>query len=153
MVDTDGYREQKFLFFLYQLTCGNVCVSNIAVKDPTTIATTEKITNGADAYDLVEKMLLLKSDTEMYRDLYNSLLNNQGGSRADMYFILKDFRSYADAQARAMEAYKDKEKWAKMALKNTACCGKFSADRTIQEYVDDIWHLDHVVIDEDELEY
>ena len=86
-------------------------------------------------------------------DLYNSLLNNQGGSRADMYFILKDFRSYADAQARAMEAYKDKEKWAKMALKNTACCGKFSADRTIQEYVDDIWHLDHVVIDEDELEY
>ena len=70
-----------------------------------------------------------------------------------MYFILKDFRSYADAQARAMEAYKDTEKWAKMALKNSACCGKFSADRTIQEYVDDIWHLDHVVIDEDELEY
>ena len=92
-------------------------------------------------------------DTEMYRDLYNSLLNNQGGSKADMYFILKDFRSYADAQARAMEAYKDTDKWAKMALKNSACCGKFSADRTIQEYVDDIWHLDHVVIDEDELEY
>ena len=92
-------------------------------------------------------------DKEMYRDLYNSLLNNQGGARADMYFILKDFRSYADAQARAMEAYKDTDKWAKMALKNTACCGKFSADRKIQEYVDDIWHLDHVVINEDELEY
>ena len=92
-------------------------------------------------------------DKKMYRDLYNSLLNNQGGARADMYFILKDFRSYADAQARAMEAYKDTDKWAKMALKNTACCGKFSADRTIQEYVDDIWHLDHVVINEDELEY
>ena len=92
-------------------------------------------------------------DKEMYRDLYNSLLNNQGGARADMYFILKDFRSYADAQARAMEAYKDTDKWAKMALKNTACCGKFSADRTIQEYVDDIWHLDHIVINEDELEY
>ena len=92
-------------------------------------------------------------DKEMYRDLYNSLLNNQGGARADMYFILKDFRSYADAQARAMEAYKDTDKWVKMALKNTACCGKFSADRTIQEYVDDIWHLDHVVINEDELEY
>ena len=92
-------------------------------------------------------------DTELYRDLYNSLLNNQGGTRADMYFILKDFRSYADAQARAMEAYKDTDKWAKMALKNTACCGKFSADRTIHEYVDDIWHLDHVVINEDELEY
>ena len=92
-------------------------------------------------------------DTELYRDLYNSLLNNQGGARADMYFILKDFRSYADAQARAMETYKDTDKWAKMALKNTACCGKFSADRTIHEYVDDIWHLDHVVINEDELEY
>ena len=92
-------------------------------------------------------------DKEMYRDLYNSLLNNQGGSKADMYFILKDFRSYADAQARAMEAYKDTDKWARMALKNSACCGKFSADRTIQEYVDDIWHLDHVVVEEAELDY
>ena len=112
--------------------------------------------NDPDIHRVVDQLVDVtysNGDTEMYRDLYNSLLNNQGGSRADMYFILKDFRSYADAQARAMEAYKDKEKWAKMALKNTACCGKFSADRTIQEYVDDIWHLDHVVIDEDELEY
>ena len=112
--------------------------------------------NDPDIHRVVDQLVdgtYSNGDIEMYRDLYNSLLNNQGGSRADMYFILKDFRSYADAQARAMEAYKDKEKWAKMALKNTACCGKFSADRTIQEYVDDIWHLDHVVIDEDELEY
>ena len=112
--------------------------------------------NDPDIHRVVDQLVdgtYSNGDTEMYRDLYNSLLNNEGGSRADMYFILKDFRSYADAQARAMEAYKDKEKWAKMALKNTACCGKFSADRTIQEYVDDIWHLDHVVIDEDELEY
>ena len=112
--------------------------------------------NDPDIHRVVDQLVdgtYSNGDTEMYRDLYNSLLNNQGGSRAHMYFILKDFRSYADAQARAMEAYKDKEKWAKMALKNTACCGKFSADRTIQEYVDDIWHLDHVVIDEDELEY
>ena len=112
--------------------------------------------NDPDIHRVVDQLVdgtYSNGDTEMYRDLYNSLLNNQGGSRADMYFILKDFRSYADAQARAMEAYKDKEKWAKMALKNTACCGKFSADRTIQEYVDDIWHLDHVVINEDELEY
>ena len=112
--------------------------------------------NDPDIHRVVDQLVdgtYSNGDTEMYRDLYNSLLNNQGGSRADMYFILKDFRSYADAQARAMEAYKDTEKWAKMALKNTACCGKFSADRTIQEYVDDIWHLDHVVIDEDELEY
>ena len=112
--------------------------------------------NDPDIHRVVDQLVdgtYSNGDTEMYRDLYNSLLNNQGGSRADMYFILKDFRSYADAQARAMEDYKDKEKWAKKALKNTACCGKFSADRTIQEYVDDIWHLDHVVIDEDELEY
>ena len=112
--------------------------------------------NDPDIHRVVDQMVdgtYSNGDTEMYRVLYTSLPNNQGGSRADMYFILKDFRSYADAQARAMEAYKDKEKWAKMALKNTACCGKFSADRTIQEYVDDIWHLDHVVIDEDELEY
>ena len=81
-------------------------------------------------------------DTEMYRDLYNSLLNNQGGSRADMYFILKDFRSYANAQEEVEKAYRDKDRWAKMALLNTASCGKFSSDRTIQEYVDDIWKLD-----------
>ena len=107
--------------------------------------------NDPDIRRVVDQMVdgtYANGDKEMYRDLYNSLLNNQGGARADMYFILKDFRSYADAQARAMEAYKDTDKWAKMALKNTACCGKFSADRTIQEYVDDIWHLDHVVIEE-----
>ena len=112
--------------------------------------------NDPDIHRVVDQLVdgtYANGDKEMYRDLYNSLLNNQGGARADMYFILKDFRSYADAQARAMEAYKDTDKWAKMALKNTACCGKFSADRTIQEYVDDIWHLDHVVINEDELEY
>ena len=112
--------------------------------------------NDSDIRRVVDQLVdgtYANGDKEMYRDLYNSLLNNQGGARADMYFILKDFRSYADAQARAMEAYKDTDKWAKMALKNTACCGKFSADRTIQEYVDDIWHLDHVVINEDELEY
>ena len=80
-------------------------------------------------------------DTEMYRDLYNSLLNNQGGSRADMYFILKDFRSYADAQKRVEEAYRDEAGWAKMAMLNTACSGKFTSDRTIQQYVDEIWHL------------
>ena len=106
--------------------------------------------NDPDIHRVVDQLVdgtYSNGDTEMYRDLYNSLLNNQGGSRADMYFILKDFRSYADAQARAMEAYKDKEKWAKMALKNTACCGKFSADRTIQEYVDDIWHLDKMTVE------
>ena len=86
-------------------------------------------------------------DREMYRDLYDSLVNTHGRERADRYFILKDFRSYADAQKRVEEAYKDREGWAKKALMNVACCGKFSSDRTIQEYVDDIWHLDHIKVD------
>ena len=86
-------------------------------------------------------------DREMYRDLYDSLVNTHGQERADRYFILKDFRSYADAQKRVEEAYKDREGWAKKALMNVACCGKFSSDRTIQEYVDDIWHLDHIKVD------
>ena len=88
-----------------------------------------------------------QGDKEMYRDLYNSLLTAQGGSKADTYFILKDFRSYADTQKKVEEAYRDKDRWAKMALLNTASCGKFSSDITIQEYVDDIWHLDKVTVE------
>ena len=84
---------------------------------------------------------------EMYRDLYDSLVNTHGRERADRYFILKDFRSYADAQKRVEEAYKDREAWTRKALMNVACCGKFSSDRTIQEYVDDIWHLDQIKVD------
>ncbi len=85
-------------------------------------------------------------DKELYRDLYNSLLNTQCSDRADTYFILKDFRSYAEAQKRVEEAYRDRDRWAKMALLNTASCGKFTSDRTIQEYVDEIWKLDKVVV-------
>ncbi len=84
---------------------------------------------------------------EMYRDLYNSLLNKKGSDRADMYFILKDFRPYAEAQKKVEEAYRDKEGWAKKALLNTACCGKFSSDRTIREYVNDIWKLDPIKVE------
>ncbi len=86
------------------------------------------------------------SDTELFRDLYDSLLTNKNTDRADRYFILADFRSYADAQKRVEEAYKDEKGWAKKALLNTACSGKFTSDRTIQEYVDDIWHLDTVIV-------
>ena len=78
------------------------------------------------------------SDTEMFRDIYNSLLDKRNMPRPDQYFILGDFRSYAEAQKRVEEAYKDEKRWAKMALLNTACSGKFTSDRTIQEYVDDI---------------
>ena len=83
-------------------------------------------------------------DRNMFIDIYNGLLTGQGSPRPDTYFILKDFRSYAEAQKRVEEAYRDPERWAKMALLNTASCGKFTSDRTIQDYVDDIWKLDKV---------
>ena len=83
---------------------------------------------------------------EMYKDLYNSLLNTQCTDRPDTYFILKDFRSYADAQKKVEEAYKDKDRWSKMAMMNTASSGKFTSDRTIEEYVDDIWKLKKVFV-------
>jgi starch phosphorylase len=87
-----------------------------------------------------------QGDPDLFRPLYNSLLNTQNSSRADTYFILKDFRSYAEAHERIEEAYKDEKRWAKMAMLNVASAGKFTSDRTIQEYVDDIWHLDKVTI-------
>ena len=88
-----------------------------------------------------------RNDSEMFRDLYNSLLNTQCTSRADMYFILADFRSYAEAQKRVMEAYKDEKRWARSAILNVAKSGKFSSDRTIQEYVDDIWKLKKITVE------
>ena len=81
---------------------------------------------------------------DMYRNLYNSLLNTQCTDKADTYFILKDFRSYADAQKRVEAAYRDEQKWSKMAMMNTACSGKFASDRTIEEYVRDLWKLEKV---------
>ena len=87
-----------------------------------------------------------KDDPERFRDLYNSLLNTQSTSKADTYFILKDFRSYADAQQKVEDAYKNEAGWAKCAILNIAASGKFSSDRTIREYVKDIWHLDRVTI-------
>ena len=86
-------------------------------------------------------------DTELFRDLYDSLLNTKNTDRPDRYFILADFRAYAEAQKRVEEAYRDEKRWAKMALLNTANSGKFTSDRTIQEYVDDIWKLDKVIVD------
>lgn len=84
----------------------------------------------------------------MFRDLYNSLLNTQGSQRPDMYFILKDFRAYAEAQKQVEEAYRDTERWSRMALLNTASCGKFTSDRTIEEYVNEIWKLDRVTVNQ-----
>lgn len=87
-----------------------------------------------------------QNDRELFRELYNSLLNPQPGQVADRYFILADFRSYATAQKKIEEYYKDRSAWAKSAILNVAHVGKFSSDRTIQEYVDDIWHLDKVTV-------
>lgn len=88
-------------------------------------------------------------DMQMFREIYDSLLNTNCSDRADTYFILADFKSYAAAQKRVEEAYRDEARWAKMAILNMASSGKFTSDRTIQEYVDEIWHLDHVVVKAD----
>ncbi|MEE0420193.1 MAG: glycogen/starch/alpha-glucan phosphorylase [Lachnospiraceae bacterium] len=85
-------------------------------------------------------------DPERFRDIYDSLLNTNSSAKADTYFILADFKPYAEAQKRVEEAYRDEERWAKMAILNVACSGKFTADRTIQQYVDEIWHLDKVTV-------
>ncbi|MBQ8822488.1 MAG: glycogen/starch/alpha-glucan phosphorylase [Lachnospiraceae bacterium] len=85
-------------------------------------------------------------DKELFRHLYNSLLNTMSTSKADTYFILKDFRSYAEAQKKVDAAYKNTKGWAKSAILNVASSGKFTSDRTIQQYVDEIWHLDKVTL-------
>ncbi len=86
------------------------------------------------------------NDPERFRELYNALLIDGGYNRPDPYFILKDFRSYAEAQERVEAAYKDEKGWARKAMLNVAHAGKFTSDRTIQEYVDDIWKLDKVTV-------
>ena len=91
------------------------------------------------------------NDKELFRDLYNSLLNNQGGQTADRYFILADFRSYANEQQKINSYYRNRKAWAKSAILNVAHVGKFSSDRTIQEYVDDIWHLDKITVEMDRI--
>ena len=84
-------------------------------------------------------------DTEMFKEIHDSFLNPSYG-KADQYFILKDFRSYAEAQARVNKAYQNRANWAKMAMLNTACSGKFTSDRTIEEYVHDMWKLEKVEV-------
>ena len=99
--------------------------------------------NDGDIHRVLDQMVdgtYASGNKELFRELYNSLLDR------DVYFILKDFRAYADAQARVKAAYKDTENWTRMAMRNTACSGKFSSDRTIEEYVRDIWHLEKVIL-------
>ena len=90
------------------------------------------------------------NDPELFRDLYNSLLNTQCTQYADTYFILADFRSYVEAQKKINAVYADEKEWARKAILNIAASGKFSSDRTIQEYVDDIWHLNKITVTVDD---
>ena len=85
-------------------------------------------------------------NSELFRELYNSLLEPNGGERADQYFILKDFRSYAEAQKKVSAAYENEEGWARSAILNVAKSGKFSSDRTIEEYAKEIWKLTKVEV-------
>ena len=85
-------------------------------------------------------------DTMMFRDLYDSLLTPKNAPRPDMYFTLADFKSYAAAQERVEDKYRNTSAWARSAILNTAHSGKFTSDRTIQQYVDDIWHLDKITV-------
>ena len=103
----------------------------------------------ADIRKVVDQLVdgTYSSDRELFRTLYDSLLNTNCSDRADSYFILKDFRSYAEAHKKVEVAYKNKAGWAQSAMLNVAKVGKFTSDRTIQEYVDEIWHLDKVVIE------
>ena len=104
--------------------------------------------NDADIRKVLMQLVngMYSSDTELFRPLYNSLLNTLSTDVADRYFILKDFRAYADAQKRVEAYYKDEKAWATSAILNVASSGKFTSDRTIQEYVDEMWHLDKVII-------
>lgn len=110
---------------------------------------TEIFNNDPDVRKVLMQLIngfYMPNDPEMFRDLYNSLLNTQSTSKADTYFILKDFKAYAEAQKRVESAYRDEKGWAKSAMINVAHSGKFTSDRTIQEYVDEIWHLDKVTL-------
>ncbi|HEX3076639.1 MAG TPA: glycogen/starch/alpha-glucan phosphorylase, partial [Lachnospiraceae bacterium] len=84
---------------------------------------------------------------DLFREIYNSLLDKNGGERADQYFILKDFRSYEETQRKVEEAYRDQARWARSAILNVASSGKFTSDRTIEEYTNEIWHLDKVKVE------
>ncbi|MDD7592752.1 MAG: glycogen/starch/alpha-glucan phosphorylase [Peptoniphilaceae bacterium] len=93
---------------------------------------------------LLDDQRLKDNGTYLFLDVYNSLVAPQNGERGDVYYVLKDFRAYVEAQERVDAAYRDRRGWARMCLMNLANCGYFSSDRTIREYVEDIWHLERI---------
>ena len=131
--------------FIFGLSSDEVIhFENYGGYDPTEI-----FNNDPDVRRVLMQLIngtFASNDPDRFRTLYNSLLNTMSTSKADTYFILKDFRAYADAQRKVEAAYRDEKRWARSAIINVACSGKFTSDRTIQEYVDDIWHLDKVVL-------
>ena len=131
--------------FIFGLTSDEVIrYENFGGYDPMEI-----FNNDADIRTVLMQLIngtFAPGDPDRFRTLYNSLLNTLSTSKADTYFILKDFKAYAEAQKRVEAAYRNESGWAKSAILNVACSGKFTSDRTIQEYVDDIWHLDKVVL-------
>ncbi len=82
----------------------------------------------------------------LFKELYDSIVYGVEGQRPDVYFLLADFDSYVKAQEAVAKAYTDRMNWAKMALINIANSGKFSSDRTIEDYVKDIWHLERITV-------
>ncbi len=135
-------KENAFIFGLsseeviHYENYGGYNPSEIFNNDPNVRRVLMQLINGTFAPD----------DPDRFRPLYNSLLNTLSSSKADTYFILKDFESYAEAQRKVEAAYKDEKSWARSAILNTACSGKFTSDRTIQEYVKEIWKLDKVTL-------
>jgi len=100
--------------------------------------------NDVDIHRVVDRLVdgtYSAGNPQTFRELYDSLVD------VDQYFILKDFRSYEEAQKRVEAKYRDREGWARSAILNVACCGKFSSDRTIEEYVKDIWNLEKVTVE------
>ncbi|MCL2203532.1 MAG: glycogen/starch/alpha-glucan phosphorylase [Defluviitaleaceae bacterium] len=87
-----------------------------------------------------------KNNHDLFRELYDAMLNGYGGAPPDEYFVLQDFASYKEAQEKVNAAYIDTARWARMAIMNTATAGKFSSDRTIRQYADEIWQLKPVTI-------
>jgi starch phosphorylase len=93
-----------------------------------------------DVIDLIRSGFFSRGDTELFRPLIDGLLNH------DPYLLLADFQSYIECQDRVAEVYRDTARWTRMSILNTARSGKFSSDRTIREYCNDIWHVKSVPI-------
>ena len=86
------------------------------------------------------------SNTQLFRELHDSLVYGVDGQRADTYYVLADFESYVKAQQKVEDTYRDSKTWAKMALLNVARSGKFSSDRTIMDYATEMWKIKPVEV-------